>query len=216
MNIDPDSEHCQDWLVTRAYHHGDLAAALAAEALAEVRVNGANDVSLRTIAHTVGVSPSAAYHHFPDKAALLSQVAAAGQELLDEALRQAVATVPAQDPASAVARLAAVGRAYVGYASAEPHLFRLMFSPYCAKDERGREGSAAFQILTTTLDALDQLKLLRPGIRPGLELLAWTAVHGASELLLQGQLTQEEVEALLLVTLNTFLVEVPLSFTVAQ
>ena len=39
------------------------------EALSQVRGHGAEAVSLRAVAQEVGVSPSAAYHHFADKTA---------------------------------------------------------------------------------------------------------------------------------------------------
>lgn len=190
----------------RAYHHGDLAAALVAEATAEVRASGAEDVSLRRLAQAVGVSPSAAYHHFPDKATLLAQVGHAGAELLEDRLRAAVAEHPGDDDAAAVRRFAAVGQAYLDFAAAEPHLFLHMFGPMCPKPEGSPDDSGAYQVLVDCLDDLERHQLLRPGIRPGLELLAWTAVHGAAELRLHGNLTDEELAALLEAVLRTFLV----------
>lgn len=190
----------------RAYHHGDLAAALVAEATAEVRATGAEDVSLRRLANAVGVSPSAAYHHFPDKATLLAQVGLAGVELLEERLRAAVAEHPGADAGAAVRRFAAVGRAYLDFADAEPHLFLHMFGPMCPKPEGPPDESGAYQVLLDCLDDLERHQLLRPGIRPGLELLAWTSVHGAAELRLHGNLAEEELDALLEVLLRTFLV----------
>ena len=53
------------------YHHGSLESALVDEAVHQIRERGADQVSLRGLAQTIGVSPSAAYQHFPDKAALL-------------------------------------------------------------------------------------------------------------------------------------------------
>jgi hypothetical protein len=50
---------------------------------------------------------------------------------------------------------------------------------------------------------------LRPGIRPDLELLAWTAVHGAADLTLQGQLTPDDLTHLLAAVTRTFLAPSP-------
>ena len=69
------------------YHHGALEQALVDEALRQIRERGADQVSLRGLAQAVGVSPSAAYQHFPDKAALMVAVCAAeGAELAERGL----------------------------------------------------------------------------------------------------------------------------------
>ena len=60
--------------MSRTYHHGALAEAMVEQALTEVRVRGADQVSLRGIAQALEVSPSAAYNHFPDKEGLLQAV----------------------------------------------------------------------------------------------------------------------------------------------
>ncbi|MFT3975751.1 MAG: helix-turn-helix domain-containing protein, partial [Sphingomonas bacterium] len=56
--------------MSKAYHHGDLRAALVAEGLLLIEEQGADDLSLRELARRVGVSATAVYRHFPDKAAL--------------------------------------------------------------------------------------------------------------------------------------------------
>lgn len=190
------------------YHHGSLAAALIAAATAEVRANGADSVSLRAIAAQVGVSPSAAYHHFPDKAALLAQVGLAGIERLEARMAAAVAMTPGSDDEAVVDRFRSVGRAYVEFALAEPNLFRHMFGPLCPTAV-AREDTGAFQLLLGCLDELAARGLLRPGIRPGLELLMWSTVHGASELALQGQLSEVDLALLFDSTIRTLLTPHP-------
>lgn len=49
------------------YHHGDLRAALLAEAAALVAERGAAGVSLRELARRAGVSHAAPAHHFTDR-----------------------------------------------------------------------------------------------------------------------------------------------------
>ena len=62
----------------KAYHHGDLRHAML-DAVAEVvREHGLAQVSLREVARRVGVSHSAAIHHFGNKAGLLTTFAAQG------------------------------------------------------------------------------------------------------------------------------------------
>ncbi|MFI7232719.1 TetR/AcrR family transcriptional regulator [Nonomuraea angiospora] len=53
------------------YHHGDLRAALLDAAEELVRERGADGWSLREASARVGVSPSAAYHHFASRDALV-------------------------------------------------------------------------------------------------------------------------------------------------
>ena len=54
------------------YHHGDLESALISTARKLVRQDGAEHLSLRQVSLEIGVSPSAAYHYFPDRTSLLS------------------------------------------------------------------------------------------------------------------------------------------------
>ena len=54
------------------YHHGDLRRALIKKGMERLRKGAVDELSLREIARSVGVSATAVYRHFPDKAALLS------------------------------------------------------------------------------------------------------------------------------------------------
>lgn len=181
------------------YHHGDLFEALAAEASHQVRTRGTDAVSLRGVAQAVGVSASAAYHHFPDKTALLVEVAHRGNAELDRRSAAALATVPGAGPAAAIARLGAIGSAYIQFAGEQPHLFRHVFGQYCnVSDEDLPGGSNTYRLLCDTLDEMDRLGLLRR--RAGLDMLAWTAVHGFASLMID-QLLPPEAATLMLATL---------------
>jgi AcrR family transcriptional regulator len=187
------------------YHHGDLFEALAVEALDQVRVRGAESVSLRGVAQAVGVSASAAYHHFPDKTALLHEVAQRGKGELS-----AVARADGTSPAALVERLRATGAGYIGFAVAEPHLFRHTFGPYCGAaggKDADASSSAAYTTMVDSLDAMQDAGMLRS--RDGLELLAWTAVHGFACLVIDDFLPVEAAEALLGTLLAGFMTEPP-------
>lgn len=203
-----------------AYHHGDLERALVAEALVQVRARGADDVSLRQVAQAVGVSPSAAYTHFPDKTALMEAVCQEGMAELDSRMVAAGAPAPEDDDAAVVRRFRATGEAYVLFAVEEPHLFRHLFGPASAglhrsaSEEAGpattpeagprtgpqtgepmpahlKAGSVSYQVLCRGLDELEARGLLRPGAREGLDMAAWTMVHGFASLVLDGFLPLE-------------------------
>lgn len=68
-----------------SYHHGDLRAALVDAGMALLATRDADDLSLREVARQVGVSATAVYRHFPDKAALMAALAAAGLDMLGAA-----------------------------------------------------------------------------------------------------------------------------------
>src|SRR5262245_36026263 len=93
------------------YHHGDLRAALIREGRKQLKEGAADALSLREIARNVGVSATAVYRHFPDKAALLGALCAEGDELIAKAFEKAMAKEkPGHDAFNAM------GRAYVHFA----------------------------------------------------------------------------------------------------
>jgi AcrR family transcriptional regulator len=105
------------------YHHGDLRAALMRAAAAEIERGGYEQLSLRELAASLGVSRGAPYRHFADRRALLAALAAEGFDALTAIYRSAIAG--AKTPQ---ARLDASGRAYFAFAAERPQLFRLMFT----------------------------------------------------------------------------------------
>lgn len=66
------------------YHHGDLQISLLTTATAMITETGIEALSLRKLAERIGVSRTAAYHHFKDKNDLLSAIAAQGFTMWQE------------------------------------------------------------------------------------------------------------------------------------
>jgi AcrR family transcriptional regulator len=104
------------------YHHGDLANALTEAALKIVEGEGADALSLRDLASSLGVSRAAPYRHFADRDALLAAVAAQGFEALADIYEAAHARAGA-----GTTRLRRGMRDYMGFAWSRPGLHRLMF-----------------------------------------------------------------------------------------
>ena len=115
------------------YHHGDLRAALIEEGLKLIGAGPAEALSLREIARNVGVSATAVYRHFPDKAALMGALCAEGHQMMAAAFREAMA-----GKGDALSAFVAMGRAYVQFALAHPALFRLMMAQPGGGPEIGR------------------------------------------------------------------------------
>jgi AcrR family transcriptional regulator len=185
-------------VASHPYHHGELRKALVDEAFEVLRSGGVEAVSMRAVATGIGVSPSAAYHHFPDKKALLVALGDKAGGLFDERLLDAAKAVRGQSDNAAINRFVALGRAYIDFAQEEPNLFRHMFSELCVGVSPLSVGaSVSFDTLLASLDALVQRGLLRSDIREGLELVAWSCVHGFAVLAAQGKVPAERRDDLL-------------------
>ena len=179
----------------RTYHHGALAEAMVEQALASVRAQGADQVSLRAIAQALDVSPSAAYNHFADKDDLLRAVGACGLAALDERMARVLAAHPADTADGARARFSGLGRAYLAFAIDETHLFQLTFGPICAVEELPPEATGPYLKLLAALDDLDRKGVLKPGLREGLDLVVWAATHGMATLLVEGAVSPDASDA---------------------
>ena len=153
----------------KRYHHGDLSRALLAAARHIVEAEGPSALSLRAVAREAGVSAAAPYHHFKDKAELLSALADQGWRELGGCM------VKARQAVSEEGQLTALGAAYVVFARANPALYRVMF-------EAVREGQQEPN------DRLMREALIARGATPGspdltfATLAAWSAVHGLADL----------------------------------
>ena len=184
------------------YHHGDLEAALVGAALEEVRLVGAEKISLRGVAATLNVSPSAAYHYFPDKDALLGATGAAVFELFGQRMEEAFDSISGDDRQAVEARLSALAMAYINFARNEPHLFRLAFGAYCVTPIGDKlvdlsEAGLAGGLLVKALDDLERLGAISPEARQYGEVLCWSAVHGMATLILEGHISELAVPAFL-------------------
>jgi AcrR family transcriptional regulator len=169
---------------SRGYHHGDLRRALldAAEAL---MAEGDDDPSLRAVARRAGVSHAAPYKHFADRHALRAGVAERGFEALRGEMERAVAN-------AGEAPLRAIGRAYLGFALANPARYRLMFGPEFAgghgTPELDRTAQAAFDALMARQPYSDTQTGgdTQTGDR-ATAVASWSLVHGLATLLIDGR-----------------------------
>ena len=168
------------------YHHGDLESALVEAAISLVRKYGPDHLSLRAVSADVGVSPSASYHYFQDKHSLVSAV---GERLfanLAEIQEKAIERIVGNSARAAKERFEALGNSYFKWALAEPNLYRLIFGGFCEHDLATSRDSKAWQLLSKSLDELFETGLITKNARLGGEVVVWSAVHGASSLIIEG------------------------------
>ncbi|VXA94361.1 Nucleoid occlusion factor SlmA [Microbacterium sp. 8M] len=164
-----------------AYHHGDLGSALVEAAVALGREGGPAAITIREATRRVGVSPNAAYRHFPNRAALLDATAAAIQEGLAAAMTDA----PERSP---LERLHRIGAAYIAFALDEPGWFAVVFFGIRPPDPATTAQAPAFRALTAALDDLVAAGELPATRRDDAAWACWATVHGFAELCLRGPL----------------------------
>ena len=170
---------------SRPYHHGDLRRALLAAARKIMEQEGALALSLRAVAREAGVSPAAPYHHFRDKAELLTAVADEGFEVLGLAMKAARDAEP--DDA-----LTAMGVAYVMFARENPTLYRVMTDAaryksrhMDAEDCEGPKELSPDRPYLLTRAALIASGAAQESDELGLEVTTaalWCTVHGLAEM----------------------------------
>ena len=170
---------------SKTYHHGDLREALVAVAIQLLEEKGLSGFTLRQCTRRAGVSHAAPAHHFATADDLLAEIAARGFERFVAALGQAAD----QAAASPLAKLEAMGHAYIAFALANPAVYGLMF--------RLGAGSLKSPHLKTASTAAWQQ--LCDGVAAALgpkrqdEMIAkasavWALVHGTATLMLDRKL----------------------------
>src|SRR6187551_2737781 len=184
----------------RPYHHGDLRRALVTAATGLAAAGGSEGVGLREAARRIGVSPSAAYRHFPSRDGLLAQVGSEAREALAQRMLAATGEIRGSSGRSARARFRATGRAYIEFALDEPGLFEVAFRR-CPPALYVPDDPSPYAVLSEALDALDGAGLLAVP-RAAAEVPAWVAVHGAAILLGEGMLPRDDRDAIVNATLD--------------
>jgi len=173
----------------RAYHHGDLSEALIEQAVASVDAVGAEHVSLRAVAAAVGVSPSAAYHHFADKEALMEAVSARGFVQLDQFILCHVSVEPHLGGPLELMRHSA--NAYISFAVDHPHLFHVMFNGKVALHRPEYIESS----VVSTLSHLQAEYGFAQEDSHLLETVLIASVHGIAALVIEGRMNRAHVPA---------------------
>ncbi|SIP93833.1 TetR/AcrR family transcriptional regulator [Aquipseudomonas alcaligenes] len=167
------------------YHVGNLAPLLLSAAREMLEEVGPAKLSLRAVSERVGVSSTAAYHHYANRAELVGQVAAKGFRELAKVLRIESVHEDGRQ------KLRDASLAYFSFARANPALYQLMFGPELADSDVPIEYREARD------EALGELKRIMAEIL-GSEiesadvrraaLAGWSYTHGLASLVIHGVL----------------------------
>lgn len=175
------------------YHHGDLRQALLESAKLMLAESGVDSLSLRKIAERVGVSRTAAYHHFADKHALLCAIAGSGFHLWQTQMNKiSSATYPTKK-----AQYRDFVYRYLAFATQHPHLYNLMFGPAVWQDKQATDElkAAAFPTFENQVSVVKewQQQTLLPKSHSPLRLsqVIWGTLHGIAKLTIDGIYTEQ-------------------------
>lgn len=106
----------------KPYHKKDLRGDLLAAGRRYIEEHGHLNLSMRTLAQQVEVSPGAPYHHFADRRAFLLALAAEGFDDMLAGASEALSALSAPRD-----RLHALGQHFIRFAGSNPHLLDLMY-----------------------------------------------------------------------------------------
>src|SRR5262245_48167350 len=170
----------------RGYHHGNLKETLIRAALELIAQKGPAGFTFAEAARWAGVSPAAPYRHYRDRDDLLADVARRGFEQFADALTQAW-DEGRPDPMTAFERM---GKAYLGFAQAEPAYYSAMFEAGIAPNtsaELAAAGDRAFAVIRSAAERI--IARLPAGRRPPALMVAlhiWSLSHGIASLFGRG------------------------------
>jgi AcrR family transcriptional regulator len=151
-----------------------------------IEERGLAALSMREVARRAGVSHQAPYHHFGDREGILAAIAMDGFSRLYTGMQRAVGKF--SDP---VARLNAVGGAYVSFAVRHPAHFKIMFrSELVAIQNHEQLHACAEKAFAFVTSIVGEVVASRRGAKDTLPFViaAWSLAHGAATLLLEGKL----------------------------
>jgi AcrR family transcriptional regulator len=138
---------------------------------------GIEATTMRAIAQRIEYTPTAIYHHFKDKDALIIELCHGDFRKLG---RQFTQMERIDDP---VERLRRIGMAYVEFAIANPHHYQIMFMTRTPThehpEEKNPEEDAYGFLLATVQEGMDAGQF-RPELTDAHQLaqMTWSSVHG--------------------------------------
>lgn len=174
--------------VSTNYHHGDLHSSLLTTATAMISEGGIEALSLRKLAIRIGVSRTAAYHHFKDKNDLLIAIASQGFVSWKKQAEQ----IFNHNNLTEREKYQAFVHYYVQFATENAAIYQLMFGGTLWKDKKSPSklkevAYPSFQFQVEMTKAW-QTKGVLPSSPNTLRLaqVTWATLHGIAQLVIDG------------------------------
>lgn len=190
------------------YHHGDLRKSLVINATEMVTESGIDGLSLRKLAERIGVSRTAAYHHFTDKNDLLCAIAEQGFEQWH--LR--ASEIFSDGTRSNEDKYRQFVHAYIAFATNNPSLYELMFGRVIWKENNSTQtlknmayASFNYQVDMTKLWQ-EQGIIVQNENTLRLAQVTWATLHGIARLVIDGIYAQpNQIDEMCECAVNVFL-----------
>lgn len=174
----------------RPYHHGDLRRSLIQCASKMIEEKGLAGLSLREVARAAGVSHTAPYRHFRDKADLLAAIAQVGFEKLTEAAGNA-ARLHVDDPCE---QFVAASVQYILFGVRNPRMAHLLFGGVIdmrtAPQSLKQSSWSAFQLMETIINNGKRAGVFIDRDTMELAVTTWSGIHGLTQLISGGYLSR--------------------------
>ena len=184
----------------KSYHHGDLQQALLLTARKMVEQDGVEALSLRKLAEQVGVSRTAAYHHFNDKNDLLIAIASEGfkqwQQLSQDLVKSPSTSTNTntEQNLSAQQEFQQFFQRYIDFATNNPAIYQLMFGDTLWQNTSANEANKLAETAHPCFHY--QLELTKQWQQQGilsqvedplrLTQVTWATMHGIARLVIDG------------------------------
>jgi AcrR family transcriptional regulator len=173
-----------------SYHHGDLRRSLIEAGRILLSRKGSGGLSLREVAKVAGVSHTAPYRHFKDKAELLAAIAETGfVQLRTDAV--STAALYREDP---LQQYTCCATRYVRFAVENPETAHLMFGGdidmRSAPPSLKQASWATFELLIEIIENGKKAGLYKKVETMDLAVTTWSGIHGLSLLIANGYLTR--------------------------
>jgi AcrR family transcriptional regulator len=180
----------------KAFHHGDLRNSLIELALTEIERLGYEQLSLRELAKSLGVSRAAPYRHFESKEVLLKNLAGIGLDQLVIIYRRV-----AEAESDPILRLREVCRSYLDFATEKPELYRLIFNGDLDwRDVSESDDVTSNQQINNLVESPDSFVFFEELVAEALgtndkskvrkaAMVIWSMIHGCAKLKMDGMLS---------------------------
>lgn len=162
----------------------DLRRDLLQTSLGLLNEGGPGALSMREVARRAGCTHQAPYHYFADRESILAALVCEGFDELALQLRAANALAESK---GVRATLVASAGAYVGFALAQPGVFRIMFRPDMCNPMHFPQVIDAGQRSRLELDRLNAI-VHGDNANASSATILWSHVHGLACLLVDGPL----------------------------